>query len=394
MDKITKIIAKMIFAGDARSSFFCNRLMRLDRVVDPNFPTMATDGKCLFYPQAMVDSLSDNHLETVLVHEAMHVCLDHHRRMLSYPNIDEQTLNLAADFAVNSILEDCGYSFPARLYGKPIKAAFPQDCGFPKLLSFDEYLKLLMGQQREEEDGGSGKQEGNGKPDGKGKGQPGIGDVMPAPDGLKDPTPEEIVSLTQDALAASMKKGELPGFLKRIIDNLPQNRPTSWRQIMRDYVGRAMSGELRTWVPPKRRMIQSGTYLPDFRKGNLKTVCMAIDCSGSVSLDQFRNMMADLRDIFRDFPNSEFVTLYHCVDVFDIREGNELPTELADGAGGGTSHIPVLREAAERDPDLVVCITDMYSEFPKTYDYPVLFCDITGNDKRNPGYGITVAVKE
>lgn len=89
--------------------FFGALFLRL-KLVPGSVPTMATDGRCIVYSPAFVDGLQPAELEAVFAHETMHCPLGHHCRRRER---DLRLWNEAADFAVNTILVNNGFTLPA-----------------------------------------------------------------------------------------------------------------------------------------------------------------------------------------------------------------------------------------------------------------------------------------
>ena len=89
--------------------FFGNIAMRLNLIESDQFDTMATDGSSIWFNPAFVDKNTNAHLKGVLAHEVCHVIFKHHLRR---GQRDPNNWNTAADYAINSILVDAGFSLP------------------------------------------------------------------------------------------------------------------------------------------------------------------------------------------------------------------------------------------------------------------------------------------
>ena len=61
--------------------FYASVLYQMPMVEKSSLPTMATDGKSIFYNAEFTDALSEAELDGVKVHEAYHRILKHHLRM-------------------------------------------------------------------------------------------------------------------------------------------------------------------------------------------------------------------------------------------------------------------------------------------------------------------------
>jgi predicted metal-dependent peptidase len=84
--------------------------------------------------------------------------------------------------------------------------------------------------------------------------------------------------------------------------------------------------------------------------------------------------------------------LYHdaAVQRVEIWQPGDGPLTLRPAGGGGTSHIPVFDwiEQEGRTPTCVICLTDLYTEFPTTAPaYPVLWA-VSGDNAQSPPFGV------
>ena len=108
---ITAARTRLILGRDGKSVFFATLALRLRVEVDWSCPTMAVDGKTLFYNPAFVNGLAPDELVGVLCHETCHLALAHHCRR---GNRDMQRWNEACDLATNPLLLRSGIRSSAR----------------------------------------------------------------------------------------------------------------------------------------------------------------------------------------------------------------------------------------------------------------------------------------
>lgn len=149
----------------AKKRDFCARTVSaLVRVRAPGIGTMAVgisrDGRlCLFYDPEFIKTLTLGKLVLICWHEVLHLALNHIPRYLNLlvgcsTEEDKARLrvcmNYAADFAVNELIRmERGFdqSEDARwLYGceqDPRGGLLPDKMGFPRKLSFEEYMAHL-----------------------------------------------------------------------------------------------------------------------------------------------------------------------------------------------------------------------------------------------------------
>lgn len=81
------------------NGFYGLLLMHMIYSIDENCETAATDGKQIFFGPKFLDELSDSELDFIMMHEILHVVLQHCMRQGDY---DSEQFNIACDIVVNS----------------------------------------------------------------------------------------------------------------------------------------------------------------------------------------------------------------------------------------------------------------------------------------------------
>ena len=81
------------------NGFYGLLLMHMIFALDENCKTAATDGKRIYFGPGFLDDLSDTELDFVMMHEIMHVVLQH---CLRGTELDQELFNTACDIVVNS----------------------------------------------------------------------------------------------------------------------------------------------------------------------------------------------------------------------------------------------------------------------------------------------------
>ena len=101
-EQIKKYIQRLLLS---RMRILCNHgfygllLMHMIYAVDEEVETACTDGKRITFGTDFLDSLSDTELDFVMMHEVLHVVLQH---CLRGNNCDPENFNIACDIVVNS----------------------------------------------------------------------------------------------------------------------------------------------------------------------------------------------------------------------------------------------------------------------------------------------------
>ena len=88
------------------NGFYGLLLMHMKFSIDENCETAATDGRRIFFAPEFLDELNDSELDFIMMHEVMHIVLQHCFRA---GERDHERYNIACDIVVNSnILLSCG----------------------------------------------------------------------------------------------------------------------------------------------------------------------------------------------------------------------------------------------------------------------------------------------
>lgn len=342
--KLTRARIAMIM----RQPFFGTLALRLrlieDATLDP--PTLATDGKNFYYHPQWVN---DNDLDVVMsgaAHEVGHCVFDHIGRRRER---EPARWNQAGDYVINAILKECGFTVPNTwLYSKAFEG-----------MTTDEVYKALP----------------------------------PVPPGSKgfdkhfDKLPDDVdpelhasdwqVAAIQAATAAKAQ-GDLPGSLKRFIDEITSTKP-DWRAVMRRFFTER-SREDFSYARVNRKFASLGIYLPGLYSENMGTFVAIVDTSGSIDRQIFSAFLAEV-DELRNQLQPSMLHLIQCDASIGRRDEFEQydefrPSAIEATGGGGTSFIPPfeLIQRENIDPKCVVYLTDGYGPFPKTPPpYPVLW---------------------
>lgn len=319
--------------------FFGVLALRLQFVEDTSIPTLAVDGKSIFYNPQFIDDLSNELCCSAVAHEVMHPVLDHMSRRSGR---SPRKWDAACDYAVNLILQDAGL---------PIGDGWLINQAYRGMSAEEIYAAL---------------------PD----------DFDDAQDEIRegDATSSEDDALewklaTVQAAKMAQSRGTLPGSLKRLLDDA-LSPPIPWREALAQFMTERTKDDY-SWRRPNAYYAHTGVYLPSMDGVGMGEVVIALDTSGSVLsvLDEFGSTVKDVLNATK--PSR--VHVVYCdaavnhVDTFD--RGQEITFE-AHG-GGGTDFRPVFTHVAENNirPACLLYLTDMYGAFPDAPpEYPTLWC--------------------
>lgn len=340
--------------------FFGMLALRLRLVERPSIPTLAVDGKHVFYNPEFILGLSDSLCRSALAHEVMHCVFDHIGRRGAR---DPKKWNYAGDYAINQTLQDSGFEI-----GKGW-LLHPQYQGM-----FADQIYVLLPDD----------------PDG--------GDQSPLDD-IMDGEPSEIESNSTDwkiaaiqAATTAKSQGKLSGALQRFMDEVAKPQ-VDWRDQLRRFVTQ-ISKDDYSWARPNRRYLSAGFYLPSLYSESMGDIVVGIDTSGSIDDKTLQTFGSEIRALTAAVRPAKVHVVYCDAEVnhIDTFDPNDEMKFTAHG-GGGTAFKPVFDyvEANQLAPECLVYLTDLYGDHGfASPDYPTLWCCTT--DQR-ASFGDTIRIE-
>jgi len=341
--------------------FYASVLYQMPMVEKSSLPTMATDGKSIFYNAEFTDALSEPELDGVKVHEAYHRILKHHLRM---GKRDAELWNIACDYAINPIIIQSGLVLPE---GALIDAKF-------KGMSAEKIYDLLKEDQGDDGNGGGGS--GQPQPQEWGNVEDQGGDM--SEDQIKS---EEATINAQVVMAVNSMKteaGKLPANIKEIIDEMKRSQ-IDWKDVLRRFVGGDQPEGYSYRRPNRRQWYLNEVVTPVSNKIGCGDIVVGIDTSGSVSSIELSHFLGELNAI-AESSGAESVTIITCdYDVQDVvryEKGDQIEDISCKGRGG-TRVMPVFDYIAENNinVDNFIYFTDMgIGDYPQQdVGYPILW---------------------
>jgi predicted metal-dependent peptidase len=395
-ERISKAIIQMMDVAP----FYAELVMRsaikeLPSEVKGERRTMAIDVEgSIYYGEEFVQSLSDEGLMFVLLHEATHKANLH---VVRGGMRNHERWNVAIDIVTDHQLkyEDIP-ALDIRAVPPDDRLIMSRDGSFslpfirlpPGKRSAEEVYALLPG-MRPQSQGGGGKGQGEGggceeqdeeqavgggqSPLGKGIDQHRyeMGDGRDFRDideveqeGIVERQRDEIV----DAAVKCQKRGKLPANIQRMLDDLLKGK-IDWRRYLWKHIVQEMPFDVAL-RRPSRRFIGQGIILPGIIKENLDVVVM-VDLSGSIDNEQKNKFVAECIGIAEKLPSVNMTVVCHDSVVTSVTDIAMADASKIAGAeyrgGGGTSHVPVFDWVREHKPNarLVVAFTDGETEWPE-----------------------------
>lgn len=411
--------------------FYGLLLMHMIYAVSEEIETACTDGVRITFGIDFLDSLSDSELDFVMMHEILHVVLQHCFRG---DVEDPEAYNIAADIVVNSnIMLENGMkasSITLSKYGTSMHVA-PDGKEGHEYTAEQVYVMLPKNLNKKGNNnlnkkgnnkspgsavGGAKKEnkKGNNKSPGSavGRAKKEISKEQHQPVRVwddhsrwgkyeEDDTLRDVwVKRFEDAAEAikirdpSNARGLLPAFAERILKELKKTQ-TDWRTILNDFIQEEVVDY--SFAPPDRRFDDSPFFLPDFngKKDRVEDILFMIDTSGSMSDDMIAAAYSEVKGAIDQF-NGKLKGWLGFFDAAIIKpqpfsDENEFKTIKPAGGGGTDFQIIfeyVFHHMSDKLPASIIILSDGDAPFPLEKlagGIPVLW--LLNNEEVNPPWG-------
>ena len=250
-------------------------------VVD-DCPTAKTDGFNKYYGRKFIEGLTDLNLRALVLHENLHVALNHVGRFKKEYHKNPRNMNVCADYVVNDVIN--------HLEDKAL-CELPEGCLFEPKYHNWSVNEILRDMEKQDDDSSS--------PNGDGELQPldehdfeGSGQEM---------TPQEQKEMTQKIENAlkegSILAGKVGGKIPRAIDELFEPK-IDWREVMREFISSTCRGNDEfTWRKFNKRMLPNDLYLPSMENESVGELILANDTSGSNTQEELTAYATEMQSI-------------------------------------------------------------------------------------------------
>jgi predicted metal-dependent peptidase len=203
----------------------------------------------------------------------------------------------------------------------------------------------------------------------------------------------DIKVLVSQAAQAARIMGQMPAGLERFTDGIIKPKLNPYETLRRFITETARDGV--TWTRPNRRYMTQGLYMPARRSLELKPLAVVVDTSGSISPEDLSQFESEINAILEEY-KTDILLIYCDTAAARIEEikSEDLPIKIKAVGGGGTDFRPAFTEIEKRNytPSVLVYLTDLCGEFPKTApEYPVLWAKI-GDEKINAPFGEIIQI--
>lgn len=365
--------ARVSIIRNPRWQYLSGILMLGEHKVVNNIPTARTNGRDVEYGRKFLDTLTEDQIEGLVLHEAFHVMYKHLTVWERLYREDADTANKACDFVINLQITDEGHVLP------------PGGCISERFRGMDT-LQVYRILRKEKQDGGGGKGTQNGQQGG----DEGQGFDEHDWEGAQEMSTEEQESLAKEIDRALREGAMLAGKS----DNAKRARELGellapkidWREALREFVQNAVKGnDYSTWKRPNRRHMHSGLYLPTQLSDSMGHVVVGVDTSGSVDNDQLNAALSEITGITITVMPDRLDLIYWDYNVaghetYDEQNMRDLVQSTKPAGGGGTRVEAMFDYVAGQNwqPKCAVVITDGYTPWCSPPPYPVLFVMTSG----------------
>lgn len=387
------------------NGFYGLLLMHMIYSIDENCETVATDGRRIFFGSKFMEELNDSELDFVMMHEILHVVLQHCLRGKGFE--EKERMSIACDIVVNSNILLANNMNPEsislRKWGESIHVAPDGKEGYeysaeqvyamlPPIANNEKTKSTLTETMGE----GGGDAKDGGWDDHTRWGMEKENDT------LRDVW---IKHLSDACEAISTRdpfnqRGLLPLFAERFFKE-SRKPQMDWRMILNDFIQEEIVDY--SFAPPDRRYNESPFFLPDFDdKDNLvKDILFMIDTSGSMSDDMITAAFSEIKGAIEQFDGKlkGWLGFFDAAIIEPMPFGDENDLEVIKAAGGGGTDFQIIFEYVQQHmsdklPASIIILTDGYAPFPKetlAMGIPVLW--LLNNNKANPPWGKVARIK-
>ena len=338
----------------------------------------------IIYSEKWVNSIEPEKVVEAIKHVLTHLIFGHLTSELFKNKEEDKKMDVAEDLAINTTLKKDNL---------PEGFLKPEDFQLSEDKSTYDYYNQLPDMKNR----GKGKGKGKGQGEGQGDGKPQDGDS----DNEEDKTGDNhhfMTSTVSQSQLENQTKAMVQQAYKRAGNRMPSNHGSGirklmnfllqpselpWNMILRNFV--SFSSKVKrepTWKRPNRRF---GEELQGKRKVQTLHIFVAIDESGSIADEEWKQFMSEIDDIHRTKLASITICKFtsKVEKVFEFKNIEEVSK---DRYYGGTCFQPFLDTAESLRPDCLICLTDGYnSEFDDlkyTRFGTVLWC-LTPNGRKN-----------
>ena len=339
--------------------------------VSDKYPTACTDGYNVWYGREFVDSLPEQEVRGLIIHENNHKMWQHNRMWKAYSNRNHMLMNCATDVVNNLEILDANdpeVILPEAGIMSRHGATF---CGysaadFANKDSGEVYRMLEKKTITIDLDSLGG----------------GLDEHIPGDELGEGEADKRATEIDQAIRQGAILAGNMNGNVPRSFDEMMQVQ-VDFRPLMSQFVKKHCKGEgFSTYRPPKRRFVHTGLYMPTRRTKNIPRAAICIDTSGSIQGEDLNKLISHAIICFKQVAINEVDLIYWDTKVaqhetYLRKEVDKMRTSTKPAGGGGTdpSCVPEYLREHNIKPTCAVILTDgyIYGDWG-TWDCPTMWC--------------------
>jgi len=184
---------------------------------------------------------------------------------------------------------------------------------------------------------------------------------------------EKTLKEFTEKIADNSQKGSIPNYLEGMIKSLKSNKgELPWNLYLKKLMGTVEANKKKTITRRNRRQPNRLDLRGELR-GHRAEIAVAIDISGSISDEEFKQAIKEVLSIVKNY-NQE-ITIIECDKeirrTYKVKSVKDVKDRMA--TGGGTEFSPVFQYANNKNINLLVYFTDGKGEerlkvVPKGYN--------------------------
>ncbi len=443
-DKVKEYVKRLILARMHilnTHGFFGLLLMHAQFALDFEIETAATDGDKIYFSPKFMDSLTNEELEFVLMHEIMHIAFGHYLRQ---GNKDHFLFNVACDIVVNSNIlqsnnwdlksitlykwgesmhltpdkeEGCEYT-AEQVYEMLLNNASNmnidsnitmQGSGSPSMQDSDSSIENNKNSSSKNNKDGNSKDK-NKKSTSKNSGWDNhdkwkdSGEELSQEERDKNAVWENRIRNACEAVQIRKENtgvGDVPLLAERKLKELKEAQ-IDWREILSSFIQEEVNDY--SFSPPDKRYYDSSFFMPDFNDAEIsvKNILFMIDTSGSMSDEMITQAYSEIKGAIDQFDGKlqGFLGFFEFEVVDPVPFYDEESFKIIKPKGGGGTSFDCIFDYVKKEmiddlPQSIVILTDGGADFPnesKSLQIPVLW--IINNEVVTPPWGKVARIKE
>ena len=344
--------------------------------VKDDIPTACTDGINKYYGRKFIEKLNDMELRALVLHENLHVALNHVSRFKRLFQENPMLMNACADYVVNDVIVHLKDENLCKL---PEGGLYEDKYHNWSVKEVYDDLKQQLSNPSDSDDAG-----GDGEPM-----QAAMQSSKLSPDSLKtldehdfansEKTPKELKEMKQKIENAlkegSILAGKFGANVPRAIEELFEPK-IDWREVLREFIQQSIKGnDEYTWRKFNKRMMANDLYLPSMENETIGELVLAIDTSASIGQKELGEFATEVVSICDTVTPERIRILWWDYEVakeqvFD-RDSYQSIRDLLKPDGGGGTRVSCVSEYIIKhkiESQAIIVFTDGYVENDISWD--------------------------